>query len=273
MTALIAASSTHQALEAASARARPASVRWMRFTGLAFIVGAILVNVPYSLLIANFDYPDILRAPTGEILTKFADGGTGLIFTWLGFAWSAAPILIGILLLQRVLEADGQRLASAATLFGVIGGVIQMVGLLRWPFVVPGIAATYTATGASPATKSAAEVTFDAVHQYGGVVLGEHLGQAFTIAWIVLVAAMMFRSRIFRPWLGWVGLAAAAIYSLAQLELIATVVPDFPSWDAAGLIGSLLWLAWMVLLGVQILVASRRQAPTSEIRSRLDVLT
>lgn len=260
MTALVAAPSTPQPSRDVSEPVPPAGRGWMRVTGLAFILGAILVNVPYTLLIANFEYPDILRQPTGEILTKFADGGNGLIFTWLGFAWSAFPILIGILLLRRILEDDGHRLAGAATVFGVIGGVIQIVGLLRWSFVVPGIAAAHTAAGATEASKSAAEVTFNAIHQYGGVVLGEHLGQAFTIAWIVLIAAMMFSSRVFRPWLGWVGLAVAAVYSLSQLELVATVIPDFPNWEAAGLIGSLLWLLWMILLGARLLEASRHQA-------------
>lgn len=80
-------------------------------------------------------------------------------------------------------------------------------------------------------TAPRAEVTFDAIHQYGGVVLGEHLGQLFTIAWIVMVSAMMLRSTIFRPWLGWFGLFAAAVYSIAQLELIATVIDDFPNWS------------------------------------------
>ena len=39
-----------------------------KLTGLFFIIGAILVNIPYTLLIMNFDYPDILRQPTEEIL-------------------------------------------------------------------------------------------------------------------------------------------------------------------------------------------------------------
>ena len=71
------------------------------------IVGAILVNIPYSLLIMNFDYPDILRLPTGEILTRFAAGGTGLIWTWLAFAWVGVPILVGILARALVNEQVG----------------------------------------------------------------------------------------------------------------------------------------------------------------------
>ena len=94
---------------------------------------------------------------------------------------------------------------------------------------------------------------FQAVHQYGGVVLGEHIGQAFTILWILLVSLAMFRSSLFKPWLAWLGILTSAIYALAQTELLATVIPNFPVVPQAGLIGSLLWLAWMVIIGIFLL--------------------
>lgn len=55
---------------------------------------------------------------------------------------------------------------------------------------------------------------------------------------------------MFRPWLGWLGWAGAVVYSIAQLELLATVIPDITYWGAAGLVGSLAWLGWMVVMGV-----------------------
>ena len=230
-----------------------------RVAGVLFIVGAVLVNIPYSMLISTFDYPDILREDTARILTDFADGGDSLIFTWLAFAWSGIPLLVAVLLLRRILEEDRHPLAGAATTIGVIGLVVQMVGLLRWVFVVPGLAEAYTAPNATDATQASAVVTFDAIHQYGGVVLGEHMGQAFTIAWMILVAAMMLRSELFPRWLGWMGLVAAAIYSLGQLELIETVIEDFPYVGPAALIGSLLWLAWMLIMGIRLITATPQE--------------
>ena len=50
---------------------------YRRLTGALFVIGAVLVNIPYTLLIMNFEYPDILREPTGYILTKFQEGGRG----------------------------------------------------------------------------------------------------------------------------------------------------------------------------------------------------
>jgi hypothetical protein len=236
-----------------------------RTAGVLLILGAVLVNVPYTLLIMNFDYPDILREPAGVVLTRFAAEGPGLVWTWLAFAWVGLPILIGILLLPHAFSDDGDRgqvrsLDWLAMCFGAGGAIAQIVGLLRWPFVVPQLARLYTSPGATAGTREAATAVFLAVHQYGGVVLGEHIGQSFTILWMLLLGYGMLRESRFPKWLGWSGIAAAAVYALAQGELLATALPGFPYWDGAGLIGSLMWLGWLIALGIVLLLPSRRFA-------------
>ncbi|HSF83071.1 MAG TPA: DUF4386 family protein, partial [Anaerolineales bacterium] len=135
---------------------------------------------------------------------------------------------------------------------------VQMVGLLRWPFVVSVLARLYTAPQASEVTKEAVAAVFQAVHQYGGVVMGEHIGQAFTIFWIALLSLSLLRSSLFPRWLPATGFITACVYLLAQGELLATAMPGFPVWDLAGLLGSLLWLAWLIALGILILRSARR---------------
>ncbi|HLE91038.1 MAG TPA: DUF4386 domain-containing protein, partial [Anaerolineales bacterium] len=125
-----------------------------KLTGIFFIVGAILVNIPYTLLIVNFDYPDILRQPTSEILTRFHAGGDALIYTWLAFAWVGLPILLGAVMLKRVLEKEASPFLETATTFGVIGFVVQLIGLLRWVFVVRILARLFTDPGTDPATQA-----------------------------------------------------------------------------------------------------------------------
>jgi len=147
-----------------------------KLTGIFFITGAILVNVPYTLLIVNFDYPDILRQPTAEILAKFQAGGDALIYTWLAFAWIGLPILLGTVMLKRVLEKEASPFLEMATALGVIGFFVQLIGLLRWVFVVPVLARLFTDPTTDSVTKTSISGVFVAVHQYGGVVLGEHLG-------------------------------------------------------------------------------------------------
>lgn len=223
---------------------------YARLTGILFIVGAVLVNIPYTLLIMNFEYPDILREPTGYILTQFQQGGTGLILTWFAFAWVGIPLLFAIVLLQKVLERENTPYLRFGTVSGIIGGIAQMVGLLRWTFVVPVLAKTYTNPSASDIAKESAVIAFQAVHQYGGVVLGEHIGQVFSILWMFTISLALFKSNIFNRWLAWFGFLASGVYLLAQAELFATVIPNFPVVPEAGLIGSLLWLIWMIVLGV-----------------------
>jgi hypothetical protein len=233
--------------------------------GILLILGAILVNVPYTLLITTFDYPDILRKPTAEILTRFAAGGPGLIWIWLAFAWVGLPIRLGVLLLPTALASDtgssrGQLAGHLALFFGATSLVAQMVGLLRWPFVVPVLVRLYTASEATAATREAVVAVFQAVHQYGGVVIGEHIGQTFTILWMILQSASMLRQGKLPRWLPWAGFVAAAVYAMAQGELLATVLPGFPVWEMAGLMGSLLWLGWLIALGVVLLCESGNMA-------------
>jgi len=234
----------------------------LKVTGILLILGAILVNIPYTLLITTFDYPDILRAPTADILTQFAAGGPRLIWTWLAFAWVGLPILLGILLLPQALADDTRAprdrlLGNLAMFFGATSLIAQMIGLLRWPFVVPVLARLYTAPEATAVTREAVSAVFQAVHQYGGVVLGEHIGQTFTILWMVLLSLSLLRQGKLPRWLPWAGFVAAGVYALAQGELLATAVPGFPVWEMAGLVGSLLWLGWLIALGIGLLRQSR----------------
>ena len=105
------------------------NTNFRKLTGIFFIVGAVLVNVPYTLLFVNFDYPDILRQPTAEIFTKLHAEGDSLIYTWLAFAWVGLPILLGTVMLKRVLEKEASPFLETATTLGVIGFVVQVIGL------------------------------------------------------------------------------------------------------------------------------------------------
>jgi len=229
--------------------------QFRQLAGLFFVLGAVLINIPYSLLITNFDYPDILRAPVDQILTQFQAGGNSLIYTWLTFAWVGLPILFGMVMLNQILGREKYPFIETATTIGVIGGVVQIVGLLRWVFVVPVIARLYTDPATTTAMKESLSALFMIVHQYGGVVLGEHMGQFLTIIWVSMISAVIYKSPLFAKWVSWLGWITSAIFILAQTELFATVIPDFPVISWAGLYGSLLWLLWMIVLGVHLLKA------------------
>jgi hypothetical protein len=216
--------------------------------GGLFIAGAIALFIPYNILIVIFEYPDILRQPTAVILTKFHEGGGALIWTWFAFAITGIPLLPAYILLGQKLEHK-TSLARMATTLGVIGLIVQMIGLLRWTFVVPVLADSFV-NASDEATRAAAVMAFKTIHQFGGVILGEHLGQLFTIAWTVMISISLQRLQVIPNWVCYCAYVASAIYLLAQAELFATVMPSFPVWDLAGFIGSTLWLIWLVIIGI-----------------------
>jgi hypothetical protein len=227
--------------------------QFRQLAGLFFVLGAVLINIPYTLLIMNFDYPEILRAPVDQILTQFQAGGDSLIYTWLAFAWIGLPILFGMIMLNQILGREKYPFLETATTIGVIGGIVQIVGLLRWVFVVPVIARLYTDPITATATKESLSALFMVVHQYGGVILGEHMGQFLTIIWVSMISAIIYKSPLFAKWVAWLGWIASAIFILAQTELFATVIPNFPVVSWAGLYGSLLWLLWIIVIGLYLI--------------------
>jgi hypothetical protein len=72
--------------------------------GLLLIAVPLAFNVAFGLLAARFDYPDVLREPTGEVLAKFRAGGTPLVLTWWAFALTAL-LMVPVPYLARV-DAD-----------------------------------------------------------------------------------------------------------------------------------------------------------------------
>lgn len=218
-----------------------------KITGLLFILGAIGVFIPYTILTMTFDYPDILREDVGLVLTKFHQGGNSLILTWWLFAILGLPMLVAYQQLGKKLK---KRSASVGwlTTIGIVGLVVQMIGLLRWTFVVPILANNYDQ--GDETVKAISKAMFQVVHQYGGVVLGEHLGQLFTIIWVIGVTRIMQVGKLVPGWINYLGYVSSFIYLLAQAELFATVIPNFPVWDMAGFLGSTLWLIWLIAMGI-----------------------
>jgi uncharacterized protein DUF4386 len=223
--------------------------------GWLLIAGAVGVFIPYTVLSLTFEYPDILRKAPGIILTRFHKGGPSLIFTWLIFGLMGLPLIIAYSLIGNKLENE-LPFVRWVTSIGVISGVLQIIGLLRWVFVVPMLAADFVNTS-SPSRHEAIEISFKVIHQFGGVLLGEHMGQILTIIWTVFISIALFKINIIPKWLALAGLIVSFIYFLAQAELLATVIPGFPVIAMAGFIGSTLWLLWLIVVGVKFIRAGK----------------
>ncbi|MFI5898461.1 DUF4386 domain-containing protein [Actinoplanes sp. NPDC051513] len=232
-----------------------------RTTGGLFLLGAIAFAGAATVLSSTFDWPDILREPGSVVLPAFVAGGTSLVWTWFATAWTYAILIVPILLLPAALGRRDDPALRTATYLGATSVVLSLVGFLRWVFVVPPLAHSYVAGDA--ATKAAVDAAWTAQHQFGGALLGEHLGQLLVVGWSVTVCVLILRTRVLPRWLGVIGLVVSALYLLNQGDILATAVPGFPVWDLAGLLGSTGWGLWVAALGVTILLRPvRNLVPT-----------
>lgn len=223
--------------------------KMITWTGILLIVVPIAFNVTFFLLQRSFEYPDILRKPTDYILRRFKEGGAPLRRLWYAFTFSAVLFTPVPVLVQQIFQPDAPWYLMVGTALGVLAGAVQFLGLIRWPFLVPSLAAIYTDPASTQATRDSAAVVFQAFHQYAGVAIGEHLGYIFTSAWTILLCISIIATDLVNPLFGWLGIIPA-------IGLLMGVFEE-TGFKAAGMINAIsyiLWSVWLIALGIVLLL-------------------
>jgi Domain of unknown function (DUF4386) len=227
---------------------------------IQYAAGALLIILPlafnlfFFLLGRRFDYPNILRSPTDEVLSRFTAGGVSLKLLWYGFMLTAVLLAPLAVLLGQVLGRDGLAIVPTATVVGVLAAVVQFFGLARWPFLVPTLARKYGDPTSSVATREATVVVFESFHLYLGVAIGECLGYLFTGAWTVLLGVAMLQSSAFPAWLAWPAIAIGLALIIGSLEFVGRF--EEKGWKLAGTlvpIAYTAWSIWLVITGIVLL--------------------
>ena len=209
-----------------------------RTAGL-IVLAAISTNAAFTALGSTFDYPDVLGQPVDEVLTAFRASQSSVVAWFSVMALSAAlfaPIAVGVGRLST------RRSMALAVPVGVAAAAVQVVGLLRWPLLVPGYAAD--ASSPDPAVAAAARESFTTAHHLLGTVVGETLGYTLTAAWTLLVLMAVGR-RLAGPWFTAVGATSAGMVLAGVLSPL-----DLPGVDTANFAGYVLWSAWLLALAV-----------------------
>lgn len=209
-----------------------------RSTGLVMIAEPVVFMGAFTALQMTFNYPDVLREPAADILTGFRAGGAGLLAIWYIFMLSALAFIPVGVLSGLWLWPRNQTAAAFAATFGILAGLVQGLGLLRWVVLVPALAA-------SPADTATTEAVFNAFHLYAGAGIGEHFGYLFTALWTISVAAALWGQ--YRP---------VAIIGVVLAIGIAVGMAEPFGFAMAGAINAIAytgWAIWLVVLGVVVL--------------------
>ena len=219
-----------------------------RRTAAAMIAAAVLLNVAFTGLGTVFDYPDVLKQPADDVLAAFRDSQGAVTAWFLALALGAAllaPVVVGVGRLSR------SRTMRWAVPVGIAAAVVQVVGLLRWPLLVPGWAATAAGDDASAA--AAARDAFGTANRVLGNLIGETGGYVLTAAWtglVLLALGTAFAGRVFV----WAGGTAAVLVLAGVLSPL-----DLPLVDKANFVGYVLWSLWLLAFAAVLLV--RHRAP------------
>jgi hypothetical protein len=187
------------------------------------VVAVVLANVAFLGLGSVFNYPDILQ--------ESADDEGAIITLFVLLALSAALLAPIALLLGRLAE---NQLGRWSIRVGIAAAIVQVIGLLRWPLIVPFLADRQDTSA------------FETIHTVLGQVIGETFGYLLTATWTVLIIYALGQ-RLAGRWFAYLGLAAAALIALGVL-----VPLDVPGTDFANFVGYILWSVWLLAFAILI---------------------
>ena len=215
-----------------------------RAAGVVLIVAPLWFNATFALLGKRFDYPNILRRPTTEILERFRAGGSSLILLWWMFMLSGLLLIPAVVLLGQALGFTG--IVPLAVTVGVLAGLVQMLGLLRWVYLVPSLARKNADPALESGQREANVAVFRAMHQYLGVGVGEHLGYLFTGIWSILIGVAIAGEGLVPAWMGWAGIVIGAGLIVGSAEFLGP--NEERGWAIVGAAVPFLYIAWSLWL-------------------------
>ena len=217
-------------------------------TAICLIAAAVLTNAGFTVLGDVFNYPDVLKEPSRVVLERFHEHQTSVSFWFTVLALSAAlfaPIAIGV----GKLRSD--RYMRVAVPIGIAAAVVQVIGLLRWPLLVPGFA--NDAVNGSSATAAAAADHFHTASTILGTVIGETFGYLLTAAWTLLVVRSLGARLSGRVFAGLGAVSAAMIFVGVFSPLGVGAI------DTINFAGYVLWSVWLIWFAVALLRGSGRE--------------
>ena len=224
-------------------------------TGILLVTSAVLSVGGYLVLGTQFGWPAVLDEPGTTALDAFVAAEAWVRCGFYLFRLSSlvlVPAAIGL----SVDEGDrgGSSTVISVAAFGVLGAFAQMLGWVRWPMTVPGLADAWADPTASATQREATAAAYDVLNGYAGGAVGEHLGWLLQGIWAVGIAVLLLRSGRSPRWFARFGLVLAAAWALAVPTATAMGQGTLELW---GLNAYTAWYLWLLAYGILLV----RRAP------------
>lgn len=197
----------------------------------------------FFILAPAIDWPASLDEPPAVILPLILDQSGAVFAGYLSYLIHALALIPCAILLRDALRLEGS-LGRTVVTFGVLAGFAKALGITRWLFLMPGLAATYTDPTATTGTREAIAVVYEAFNAYAGG-LGELLGVGlFAGVWTIAISVAVLR----RGWrmVGYFGLGAAVLLLSTLLSMVGIENPILLT------LSGVVWQFWTLALAITI---------------------
>lgn len=221
----------------------------MRLGGLSYLLAAGAFSAVFGYLAVEFDYPAILEGSASDVLPRLLGGGDTMRAVWAFYALLPMLLVPALAGSWAACPASGGRMRVA---FGLacIAALAMTLGLMRWPSIHWVLAQAWM--DADDTSRTALGAQFVGLNVYLGNYLGEFLGETALATSFALCARSYLVESSLPRWLGWGGLAFAALFLVGAFRNVSALVQP-----VADLNNALLPL-WLIANGIALLQGSRR---------------
>jgi hypothetical protein len=216
--------------------------------------------VPLLIVVGGLHFAD---QPAATALSIFHRNAGVLLLCFYALAWDGLLLILVALLLGRVFGGRTDLMVGIATAAGVLGGLAQAVGSLRWPFLLPALATTYFDPNTSFETQAAIEVVYESIDRLLGIAIAEHLAHLLIGAWTLLLALHLLRSSLVREWVAVLGVVSGWGMLFGTIEQFGLPGALGSALLAVLALSYTLWAAWLVAMAVTLLRHPSQQATAS----------
>lgn len=224
----------------------PAPARMFGVTALAH---AALLSAGFLVLAEAFAFPDILRESPQTRLALFQANAATVFPAYYAMALTGLTQIALALSLNAAFRKAGSLLLSAALVFGILAGVFQILGFIRWPIVIPWLAQEMAAASGDSQRQAMVALMEGTLNRYAGMAVGEHLGFLAQGLWSMLAGLALIRTRLASPLLGLSGIVLGLLLIGGALEQLGgpfTVLGMFSAPASAA------WLGWLLMLALSL---------------------
>lgn len=195
----------------------------------------------FFILAPAINWPASLDEPPAIILPLINAQSTAVFLGYLSYMVHALLLIPTAALLPAALGMTREQ-GSAAAIFGALAGFAKALGISRWLFVMPGLAAAYAGAGTTAEMQTAIGVVYLAFNAYAGGI-GEILGVGlFAGTWTLIIATALYRS----------GARTLAIAGLGASLLLLATLPSVIGIESPILltVSGIAWQFWTLALAI-----------------------